>query len=259
MLERLQLLLIRVFLIALVKFKEQSEDSLQSNQLATIGRLLSLAMSSVKSITILSGELNIAIKDSVAIARSYFETTLNASLVGTDGGELAERARLHLIYKFWSSNNREATLGDQTIRIKGPYRIDENDSDILNARRLFDRKGKRVLDGWSGMTVNQRIDVIGKSSSMAKTYFFGAKTLIYGDSSEILHGSLYGAMISFQSIGNANEENAQKLHLESLSSLVTTTILVSSAGLACTLRQILGLNSLADRIESLLHELADVD
>lgn len=148
-----------------------------------------LAMTAGQSLTTLlefSSKKGIPIRDCYPIARSAVESFINASFIVSAPENVAERSMHHVQFGAWRLSNRKFGIG--------AYEIDVASSPD-NSKELEERFPEFSKDGsWTKLSVPDRIHKVGTlNSNKAAARLTAAYGLIYYLSSEVIHGSLFGA------------------------------------------------------------------
>jgi hypothetical protein len=176
---------------------------------------MSLAVGgSVQSIFELTKGFTPAVRDCFPIVRSIVETMVNACYVLAGGSEVAEKAIRHAQQKYYRDMDRTWGQGDNLLRV---HAVDvpnfKWDIDLAEALAEFtSKKGKEK--NWTEDSVPVRITTIEKKLSLTiAKVLLGAYAIVYGDSSEITHGSLYGINLFFHGRGQSpkSQEDYQDL------------------------------------------------
>lgn len=157
--------------------------------------MLQAAGSSSNTLASLSKAPGLHTRDCYSIARSIIETAINACFIIAEGEPAAERAARHALQKSYRDLKRESVVGDSVIRLV--YGGVPDVTDIAGLREDMDEftSGAGREKGWTDLSVNDRISrtgaVLGPSIA---TSLHWARFAVYRHSSEILHGTLFGAL-----------------------------------------------------------------
>ncbi len=176
---------------------------------------MSLAVGgSVQTIFELATGLTPAVRDCFPIARSVVETMVNACYVLACGKDIAEQAIRHAQQKYHRDMDRTFGKGDYSLRVQA---IGASNSKLNVAladaiEEFTSSKGKEK--NWTEDSVPVRIAAEGEklSPTIAKE-LLGAYAIVYGDASEITHGSLYGINLFFRGRGKGPESEDDYLEL----------------------------------------------
>lgn len=162
--------------------------SLGDGQRRTSTFLAMGAGQSLESLLRMAKLRGIPVRDAYSIARSAVESFVNASYLLSESDEVAARALRYVEFASWRHHNRNFGSGEYSIEI----RSDPNASETL-ARQFpeFSGKGKGA---WTSLDVPSRIRRVGElAGRSAGSRLNAAYGLIYSLSSEIIHGSPFGA------------------------------------------------------------------
>lgn len=129
----------------------------------------------------------IPVRDAYPVARSAFESFLNASYLLAESDEVASRAIRYIDYAAWKHFNRKRGSGEFSLEIHS----DTNPQATL-AERFPDFSGKGQ-GKWTNLDDPSRIRKVGElAGHRAASRLLAADFLIYSLSSEIIHGSPFG-------------------------------------------------------------------
>lgn len=129
----------------------------------------------------------IPVRDAYPVARSAFESFLNASYLLAESDEVASRAIRYIDFAAWRHFNRKRGNGEFSLEVRS-----DSDPQATLAQRYpeFNGKGK---DKWTNLDVPSRIRMVGElAGHRAASRLLAADFLIYSLSSEIIHGSPFG-------------------------------------------------------------------
>lgn len=153
---------------------------------------------SVKSIMKLTSIPSGSARDCYPIARSVMEAMINACYVLACGTDVAEQAIRHTKQKYHRDMDRTFVSGEYSLRQRAVGIEDKNLSFDLAAAILEFTSKKGGEKNWTEKSVTERIFVVGDKLSDVVAYeLLGAYAIVYGDASEITHGSLYGINLFF--------------------------------------------------------------
>jgi hypothetical protein len=130
----------------------------------------------------------IPVRDAYPIARSAVESFVNASFLASESDQVAARAVNYVSYASWRHHNRKFGSGEFAIDVRS-----DPDAAATLAQQFpgFNGKGK---GSWTTFDVPSRIRRVGEiAGRRAGSRLLAAYGLIYSLSSEILHGSPFGA------------------------------------------------------------------
>jgi hypothetical protein len=171
------------------------EDQVAENVSQALIPLLQAIGSSSNTLVVLSGSSGLHTRDCYSVARSIVEASVNACYIMAKGEEAANRALRHATQKGFRDLERESRIGDSVIRLAfsskpNPESIERLQEDI---EEFTSRAGREK--GWTDLSVDERIfeagSVLGGS---IPTLLHWSRFAIYRHSSEILHGTLFGAL-----------------------------------------------------------------
>jgi|GEM_PF-801682 len=130
----------------------------------------------------------IPVRDAYPVARSAIESFVNASYLLAESDEVAERAIRHIDFASWRHHNRKFGSGEFSIEV-----CSDPDRPATLAREYPEFSGKRKAS-WTNLNVPSRIRRVGElAGRRAGSRLHAAYDLIYSLSSEIIHGSPFGA------------------------------------------------------------------
>lgn len=130
----------------------------------------------------------IPVRDAYSIARSAIESYVNASYLLAESDEVAARAIRYVSFASWRHHNRKFGSGEFSIEVRSDP---DSSATLVNEYPEFSGKGKGV---WTTLDVPSRIRRVGAlAGHRAGSRLLAAYGLIYSLSSEIIHGSPFGA------------------------------------------------------------------
>ena len=140
----------------------------------------------------------IPVRDCFPVARSAVETFVNASYVLAGGEPVAERAIRHAQHKLYRDLDRSVGRGEYKIQITAsPMPNIKDQGELKTALEEFTTTRGREKN-WTDDSVPMRIEKVGKVLGVVPASgLLGAYALIYGDASEIIHGSLFGIQLFY--------------------------------------------------------------
>lgn len=164
----------------------------------------------------------IPVRDCFPVARSAVETFVNATYVLAGGEPLAEKAIRHAQQKLYRDLDRSVGRGEHKIHIAASSMPDiKGQAELKAALEEFTTARGREKN-WTDDSVPMRIEKVGQILGVVPASgLLGAYALIYGDASEIIHGSLFGIHLFYQgrTKSPANVEDFRALtagHLEGI-------------------------------------------
>jgi len=170
----------------------EDDDLDDSRKSAT---LLSQAVGiSINSINVLLENSDMGARDCLGISRSICEAAVNISYLLTSDSEVAQKALRYTAQRIHRENNRSLSLAGIKLSVKAPFQVNMTDVDGLDdALKEFTRASGSEIREWSGKTIDQKIELVFKSLPACANSLAASRIAIYGISSEILHGSPFGA------------------------------------------------------------------
>jgi len=162
----------------------------------TVSALLHAATDTNKSIALLAREEKM--RDTYVLARTSYETMLNACFMMAEGEEAADRAYKHVLQKSWRDLDRELVINDTAIYIRHSAQIDPRENpNLQDAIDEFTSKRGREITSWTPQSLKDRIErVARKYGKDASTGLQFGLLAIYRHSSDISHGTLFGSMFA---------------------------------------------------------------
>lgn len=142
------------------------------------------SMSTVLRMANLQG---IPVRDTYPVARSSIETFVNAAYLLSESDEVSERAIRHVDYAAWKHHNRRVGSGDYSLEVSS----DPNPKQTVSTQfQEFQGKG---MGSWTALDLPSRIRRVGElTGKQAGSRLLASYALIYGLSSEVIHGSPFG-------------------------------------------------------------------
>ena len=179
---------------------ETLECSLKEDQRRTSTLLAMAAGQSVETLLRMAKLRGIPVRDAYPIARSAVESFVNASFLLAESDEVAARAVSYVSYASWRHHNRKFGSGAFAIEVQsdpGPA------STLTHEFPEFSGKGNGM---WTKLDVPSRIRRVGELvGPRAASRLLAAYGLIYSLSSEIVHGSPFGASYFYSAHLAGNE------------------------------------------------------
>lgn len=130
----------------------------------------------------------IPVRDAYPVARSAIESFVNASFLLAESDDVAARAIRYIEFAAWRQHNRKFGSGEFSIDVRT-----EPDPQVTLAQEYPEFSGKGN-GSWTNLDVPSRIRRVGElAGRKAGSRLLTAYGLIYSISSEILHGSPFGA------------------------------------------------------------------
>lgn len=162
--------------------------SLNEGQRRTSTFLATAAGQSVETLLRMATLRGIPVRDAYPIARSAIESFINASFLLAESDEVAARAIRYVSFASWRHHNRKFGSGEFSMEVRS-----DPDPPATLAREYseFNGKGKGM---WTSLDVPSRIRRVGElAGRRSGARLLAAYGLIYSLSSEIVHGSPFGA------------------------------------------------------------------
>jgi hypothetical protein len=166
----------------------------------------------------------IPVRDAYPVARSAIESFVNASYLLAESNEVAARAIRYIDFAAWRHHNRKFGSGEFSIEVRS-----DPDPQATLQREFpeFCGKGK---GSWTNLDVPSRIRRVGElAGPRAGSRLLAAYGLIYSLSSEIIHGSPFGASYFYSAHWNG-EETTEAFHAATVRHLEEIFIGVLHAG-----------------------------
>lgn len=158
----------------------------------------------------------IPVRDAYPVARSAIESFVNASYLLAESDDVAARAIRYIDFAAWRHHNRKFGSGEFSIEVRS-----DPDPQVTLAQEYpeFSGKGNGL---WTSLDVPSRIRRVGElAGRKAGSRLLAAYGLIYSLSSEIIHGSPFGASYFYSAhmVGERTTEAFQAAtvrHLEEI-------------------------------------------
>ncbi|MEW6203819.1 MAG: DUF5677 domain-containing protein [Pseudomonadota bacterium] len=203
---------------------ERLACSLGDNQRRICTYLAMGAGQSLETLLRMANLRGIPVRDAYPVARSAFESFLNASYLVAESDEVASRAIRYIDYAAWKHFNRKRGSGEFSLEIRS-----DADPQATLAEKFpeFIGKGK---GSWTNLDVPSRIRIVGElAGSRAASRLLAADFLIYSLSSEIIHGSPFGVSY-FNSAHQTGEKTTEGFRAATVCQLEEILIGVLHAG-----------------------------
>ena len=162
--------------------------SLPDAQRRTSTLLAMGAGQSVESLLHIAKQRGIPVRDAYPIARSAVESFVNASYLLAESNAVADRAVRYIEFAAWRQHNRKFGSGEYSIEVcTDPDPV----STLASKFPEFTGKGN---GSWTNLDIPSRIRRVGElAGRKAGSRLLAAYGLIYSLSSEVIHGSPFGA------------------------------------------------------------------
>ena len=138
------------------------------------------------------------LRDAYIISRPIFEHCLNIGYFSVMGEEMIEKAYNHSLSKTYRDLRRKVEIGDIkfSIGLSEEIKVDVHDR-LENALKEFTNKKGHEIRSWSSDNTFRKIKLITEKYGKGIGFPFSlCLYYIYRHSSEIIHGSIFGAMFS---------------------------------------------------------------
>jgi Family of unknown function (DUF5677) len=167
---------------------ERLACSLRDGQRRTSTLLAMAAGQSLETLLRMAKLRGIPVRDAYPIARSVVESFVNSSYLLAESDEIAARAIRHVSFASWRHHNRKVGSGEFSIEV---HSDPDPQATLAQEYPEFGGKGK---GSWTSLDVPSRIRQVGELvGPRAGSRLLAAYGLIYSLSSEIIHGSPFGA------------------------------------------------------------------
>jgi hypothetical protein len=150
---------------------------------------------SLHSLSILLDKSFMGARDAFGISRSICEGAVNACYLMMSDDAVLEKATRHAMQKMHREANKDVKLGGVRLNVSAGLNVPVSDMPGLSeALREFTRNNGSEIRDWSDKSIDQRIEYVASRLPECGTSLAASRLLIYGVSSEIIHGSLYGVI-----------------------------------------------------------------
>ena len=151
--------------------------------------------SSTNTIVGLSHGPGLQSRDCFSISRSVAEVSVNICYILAEGESAALKAQRHAQQKAFRDLGRESTVGSQTISLRSSALEGfEMPTELQASLEEFTSSTGREK-GWNELSIDQRSERIGEVlGHEVLTPLHWARFAVYRHSSEILHGTFFGAV-----------------------------------------------------------------
>lgn len=147
---------------------------------------------SVESLLHIAKQRGVSVRDAYPIARSAVESFVNASYLLAESNAVADRAVRYIEFAAWRQHNRKFGSGEYSIEVltdPGPA------STLASKFPEFSGKGN---GSWTNLDMPSRIRRVGElAGRKAGSRLLASYGLIYSISSEVIHGSPFGASLFY--------------------------------------------------------------
>lgn len=151
--------------------------------------------SSVHSIRLLLDKSYMGARDALSISRSICESAVNCCYLLVEGEELGRKATRYSEQRFYRDSVRSAEVAGLRISVSPQVPLNVEDIPTLaDSLREFTRPSGAEVRDWCGVPIDKRIERIAQVNKESARALAASRLLIYGISSEILHGSPFGVI-----------------------------------------------------------------
>jgi len=146
------------------------------------------------------------LRDAYIISRSIFEHSLNIGYFSVKGEEMVEKAYNHSLSKTYGDLRRKIEIGDIKFSIGLTDEVEiEKTERLKKAIEEFTNNKGHEIRTWSDDNTFNKIKLIDEKFGKGISFPFSmCLYYIYRHSSEIIHGTIFGAMFS---LGMTQERN----------------------------------------------------
>lgn len=143
----------------------------------------------------------------IVMARAVLEGTINALYILAAGSEASRKALRHAMQKSYRDITHIRNFQEEYLHENGPVLAALEPNDTLKEMiEEFSTKRGKELPYWTPESLHGRIDVVeseigAQSAAMLRI----AISAIYRHSSELLHGTLYGALYAMHQVPVARD------------------------------------------------------
>jgi len=161
---------------------------------AEVSMLIWSANDSVATTLLLANTLRM--RDLYVIARLVFETTVNACYLCVEGPDVAAKAFRHALQKTVRDMDRTSRIGDQLLSVGFNGAVELSD-ELKDALSEFTGRRNQELRHWTDVALRKRIEIVAaRFGERVQTALHFPLIAIYRHSSDIIHGTLFGAAFS---------------------------------------------------------------
>jgi hypothetical protein len=173
----------------------EEEIEIDEPIILALAPMLQAVGSSSNTLVLLSDAPGLHTRDCYSIVRSAVEACVNVCYIIAEGPSAAERALRHARQKAFRDLERQSRVGESVIRLvysatPDPAAIEGLEADLEEFTSRTSRE-----KGWTDLSIDDRIVAAGRKlgGSVLNSLHF-ARYAVYRHSSEILHGTLFGAL-----------------------------------------------------------------
>ena len=165
---------------------------------SALAPMIQAAGSSSNTVILLSDSPGLQTRDCYSVGRSVVEIAINICFILAEGEPAAEQAARHARQKAYRDLERESVIGDNVIRLMYDGAPDPSTIERLQEDLDEFTSGSGREKGWTAISVDDRIARVGTHLGQSiVTSLHWARFALYRHSSEILHGTLFGALFFF--------------------------------------------------------------
>jgi hypothetical protein len=137
-------------------------------------------------------------RDSYVCSRTILETAVTFCFIASKGEPLSEKAQRHALQKWWRDLlHTHALTRDATAKSLPHISLTPPTEALREALDAYTGKKGREITSWTEENVVERIDRIEQELGDSVSASLRLATFaIYRNASEIVHGTLYGAMFA---------------------------------------------------------------
>ena len=153
------------------------------------------------------------LRDCFVIGRTIFETIVNALYICTQGDKAARKAKRHAYQKAYRDLERDLQINTEKISIRWTGKDNlPKDPELNFAIEEFTSKAGREITSWTPENVKERIELISSKygNKVSRQLQFGLLS-IYRHSSEIAHGTLFGALFALGMTSPGTPKTSEEL------------------------------------------------
>ena len=178
----------------ILSMSESISEAPQDNERFAALLLQSIGVS-IKSIKLLLDQSYMGARDALGISRSICESAVNTCYLLTEGVEVGQKATRYSEQRFFRDSTRSVDVGGLRVSVTPQVTISVDDFPSLkNSLKEFTRPSGAEIRDWCGVSIDERIKRVSKTYPQCGRSLAASRVLVYGVSSEILHGSPYGVL-----------------------------------------------------------------
>lgn len=198
-------------------------------------------------------------RDCFVIARVIFETIVNACFICAQGEEAANKVRRHSLQKSYRDLDRELEINARKLTLHWTGTVDPSQDPELQASiKEFTAKSGREITSWTPESVKEKIEQISQKYGPRVVYGlqFGLFA-IYRHASEIVHGTLFGALFILGLTAPKAPQSQEELAYQQRGqlSMILMMLGLSLSSMILVLSEHIVLGELVDESEALVDSL----